>query len=270
MIIGNTKFDIGARTYIVGIVNLTPDSFYDGGKHNSINQAISYAEKLVSEGADIIEIGGESSRPGATPVEEEVELSRVLPILKELKKHINVPISIDTRRASVAEQAICLGASMINDFGCMKKDENMASVCSKYDVACCIMHNRDNMNYNNFIIDVISDLNEALDIALNAGMSHDKIILDPGVGFAKTVALNVAVIKNLEEFSKLKYPVLIGTSRKSFIGNILNLPLEERLEATLATTALAISKHCDFIRVHDVKANKRVCIITDEIVRGRH
>jgi len=126
------------------------------------------------------------------------------------------------------------------------------------------------MNYNNFIIDVISDLNEALDIALNAGIPHDKIILDPGVGFAKTVALNISVIKNLEEFSKLKYPVLIGTSRKSFIGNILNLPLEERLEATLATTALAISKHCDFIRVHDVQANKRVCIITDEIVRGRH
>ena len=270
IIIGNTKFDIGARTYIIGIVNLTPDSFYDGGKYNSIDKAISYAEKLISEGADIIEIGGESARPGATPVEEEVELSRVLPVLKELKKHINVPISIDTRRAPVAEQAIYLGASMINDFGCLKKHENMAAVCSKHNVTCCIMHNRNNMDYNNFIIDVISDLNESIDIALNAGIAHEKIIIDPGIGFAKTDALNISVMKNLEEFSKLKYPVLLGTSRKTFIGNILGLPQEERLEGTLATTALAISKHCDFIRVHDVKANKRVCIIADEIIRGRH
>lgn len=270
MYIGNTKFDIGERTYIVGIVNFTPDSFYDGGKYNTIDKAIAYAEKLTSEGADIIEIGGESTRPGAIPVEEEEELSRVLPILKELKKHINVPISIDTRRASVAERAICLGASLINDIGCLKKDENMAALCSKYNVTCCIMHNRNNMNYDNFIIDVINDLKESIEIALNAGISHENIIIDPGIGFAKTVAQNVAVMKNLEEFSKLKYPVLLGTSRKSFIGNILDLPQEERLEGTLATTALAISKHCDFIRVHDVKANKRVCMITDEIVRGRH
>ena len=270
MKIGSTLFDIGSRTFIVGILNVTPDSFFDGGIYITTEQAVIRAKKLVDEGADIIEIGGESSRPGYTPVEACVEIDRVLPVLKELTKTINVPISIDTCKSAVAEAALQNGASLINDISCFKQDPELAKVCAKHNAVCCVMHNRDNMNYNNFLLDVIDDLKDSVNSLVQAGVSHDNIIIDPGIGFAKTVSHNLEVMRNLSLFASLPYPIMVGTSRKSFIGRTLNLPVEERLEATIATTALAVSQYCDFIRVHDVQENKRAAVISDEIIRRRH
>jgi len=267
MKIGNKDFELGKRTYIMGILNVTPDSFSDGGMFNNIEMAVAHAKEMIAEGADIIDIGGESTRPNHTVVEEEEEIKRVVPIITALSKEIDVPISIDTYKGRVAECAIEAGASLINDVWGFKKDPYMAKVAAKYGVPCCLMHNRDNTDYNNLIEDILEDLKECIDIALKAGVKEENIILDPGIGFGKTYEQNLATMNKLEDLGKLGYSVLLGTSRKSMIGNALNLPVNERVEGTIATTVMGIMKGCDFVRVHDIKENKRAAMMTDAIVR---
>lgn len=267
MIIGNKNFELGERTYIMGILNVTPDSFSDGGKFNNIEEAVRHAKEMVDVGADIIDIGGESTRPNHTPVGEQEEVNRVIPIIEALKKEIHVPISIDTYKGKVAEMAIKAGASLINDVWGFKKDPYIAEVAAKYNVACCLMHNRENMDYNNLIQDMMIDLQESIKIALKAGVKEENIMIDPGIGFAKTIEQNLIVMNELEWFQELEYPILLGTSRKSMIGKTLDLPVEERVEGTIATTVIGIMKGCDFIRVHDIKENKRAAAMTDAIVR---
>lgn len=266
--IGSRKFALGQKTYIMGILNVTPDSFSDGGSYTNIEKALARARQMVDEGADILDIGGESTRPDHTFVPEGEELARVIPIIKAIKAEIDVPVSIDTYKAGVAKEAILAGASLINDVWGFKYDAKMAEVASKYGVACCLMHNRAKHKYRNLIEDILQDLQESIDIALRAGVNKQKIILDPGIGFAKTYEENLLVMKNLETFQQLGYPLLLGTSRKSMIGNTLNLPPSERVEGTIATTVLGIAKSCDFVRVHDIKENKRAAVMTDAILRA--
>ncbi|WP_123053863.1 dihydropteroate synthase [Clostridium sp. JN-1] len=269
MNIGNKTFNLGERTFIMGILNVTPDSFSDGGKFNNLDKALSHAEEMISQGADIIDVGGESTRPNHTPISAQEELSRVIPIIEALKARIEVPISIDTYKGAVAESAVKAGASLINDIWGLKKDKTMASAAAKYQVPCCIMHNRDNKNYDNLMKDIAVDLKESINLALDAGVKRENIIIDPGIGFAKSYEQNLTVMNELEKLKKLGFPMLLGTSRKSFIGKTLNLTTEERLEGTMATTVIGIIKGCDFIRVHDVLQNKRAAIMADAIVRRR-
>ena len=268
MRIGSQEFEIGKRTYIMGILNVTPDSFSDGGRFNDTLSAINHAKVMVAQGADIIDIGGESTRPGHAAVSEEEEIKRVIPIIEALKREIIIPISVDTYKGKVAELALEAGADMINDIWGFKKDVYIAQVAAKYNVPCCLMHNRDNKNYKNLIDDVIKDLEESIAIALRAGVKRGNIILDPGIGFAKTYKDNLKTMNNLEKLHSLGYPVLLGTSRKTMIGFAQGLNTSERLEGTLATTTIGIMKGCEFIRVHDIKENKRVCILTDATVRS--
>lgn len=267
MRIGNKEFQIGKKTYIMGILNVTPDSFSDGGKFNNLEIAIKHAKEMVAEGADIIDIGGESTRPNHKAVSKEEELRRVIPVIEALSKEIDIPISIDTYKGEVAEKAIKAGAALINDVWGFKKDPYIAEVAAKYNVPCCLMHNRDNTDYKNLMEDVLNDLKESLDIALKAGVKPENIMVDPGIGFAKTYEQNLIVMNHLEDLATLGYPVLLATSRKSMIGNALDLPSDQRLEGTIATTVLGIMKSCDFVRVHDVKENRRAAIMTDAIVR---
>lgn len=267
MKIGNKNFEIGKRTYMMGILNVTPDSFSDGGRFNGMEAAIAQAKKMVAEGVDIIDIGGESTRPGHDPVSEEEEIKRVVPIIEALCREIDVPISVDTYKGKVAELAVKAGAAMINDVWGFKMDPYIAKVAAKYNVPCCLMHNRDNRKYDNLIQDILVDLEESIQIALSAGVKSENIILDPGIGFAKSYEDNLKTMNNLEKLNKLGYPVLLGTSRKSMIGFAMDLPVGERLEGTLATTAIGIMKGCEFIRVHDILENKRVCAMTDAICR---
>ncbi|CAG7839386.1 dihydropteroate synthase [Clostridium novyi B str. ATCC 27606] len=267
MKIGSKTFELGKQTYIMGILNATPDSFSDGGKFNNIEKAINHAKEMINAGADIIDIGGESTRPNHVPVDEEEEIKRVIPIIKALSQEIDVPISIDTYKGRVAELAIKAGASLINDVWGFKKDDNIARIAAKYDVACCLMHNRTNKNYNNFIEDVLCDLQESIDIALKAGVKKEKIMIDPGFGFAKTPEQNLQIMNELEKLHNLGYPILLGTSRKSTIGSVLDLPVNERVEGTIATTVIGIMKGCDFVRVHDVKENLRAAVMTNAILK---
>ncbi|SHI89644.1 Dihydropteroate synthase [Clostridium cavendishii DSM 21758] len=267
MKIGNTEFNIGERTYVMGILNVTPDSFSDGGKFNVLDKAMEHAFQMINEGVDIIDIGGESTRPNHTKVLEDEEIKRVVPIIKALREKSDIPISIDTYKGKVAEEAILVGANLINDVWGFKKDTYMAKVAAKYGVQCCLMHNRDNTDYDDIIEDMKKDLEESIKIALDAGVKKENIILDPGIGFAKTYEQNLEVLNRLEELNSLGYPILLGTSRKSVIGLTLNLDASERLEGTLATTTLGIMKGCDFVRIHDVLQNKRVCVMTDAMVR---
>lgn len=265
--IGNKEFELGKKTHIMGILNVTPDSFSDGGSFNSVDRALKHAEEMISLGADIIDIGGESTRPGHIIVSEEEEIERVLPVIRALKLNFDIPISIDTYKAKVAEAAVKEGADLINDVWGFKKDPLMAKIAAKLQVPCCLMHNRDNTNYSDLMKDILCDLQESIDIALEAGVKPYNIIIDPGIGFAKTYTQNLAVMNNLEKLTTLGFPVLLATSRKSMIGNTLNLPPKERVEGTVATTVIGIMKGCDFVRVHDVLENKRAIMMTDAIVR---
>lgn len=268
MRIGNKDFILGERTYIMGILNVTPDSFSDGGKFNCVDAALEQVRKMIEDGVDIIDIGGESTRPNHTPVEEEEEVNRVVPIIKAIREKYDVPISIDTYKGKVAEAAIKAGADLINDVWGFKMDAYMAEVAAKYDVPCCLMHNRDNSEYTNIIEDMIKDLETSIEIALKAGVKKENIILDPGLGFAKTYEQNLFVMNNLEKLNRVGYPILLGTSRKSMIGLTLDLPVNERVEGTVATTVMGIMKGCDFVRVHDIKENKRAAVMTDKILRA--
>lgn len=268
MKIGNKYIDFNERTYVMGILNITPDSFSDGGKYDEVLEAVKRAKEMVEQGADIIDIGGESTRPGARYVSEEEEINRVVPIIKAIKEEVDVLISIDTYKSKTAEEAIKAGADIVNDVWGFKKDLNMANVVAKYNVPCVLMHNRENIPYKNLMKDVVEDLIESINIALDAGVSISNIILDPGIGFAKTYDENLKVMNNLEDIVRLGYPVLLATSRKSMIGIALNLPVDERVEGTIATTVLGIMKGCSMVRVHDIKENKRACIMTDKILKN--
>lgn len=266
MIIGTKTFDTDNQMYIMGILNVTPDSFSDGGKFNTLDTALYQAEKMILEGADILDIGGESTRPGYTMITDTEEIERTAPVIEKLKEHFDIPVSIDTYKSSVAEAAIISGADLVNDIWGFKHDPQMAPIVSRYGKACCLMHNRPGTHYNDFLADVLTDLQDSIDIALNAGISKDNIILDPGVGFAKTYELNLEIIQKIELLKTLGYPVLLGTSRKSVIGLTLNLPSNERLEGTLATTIYGMMKGCSFVRVHDIKENKRAITMLNAIL----
>lgn len=266
MNIGNKEFKLGERTYVMGILNVTPDSFSDGGKFNEVEIALRRVEEMISQGADIIDVGGESTRPNFTVVEFDDEINRVIPVIKAIKEKFDITVSIDTYKAKTAEEAIKAGADIINDVWGFKKDNNMAAVASKYNVPCVLMHNREDKPYENLMEDIKNDLLESIKIAIDAGVKKENIILDPGIGFAKTYEENLIVMKNLREIRDMGYPVLLGTSRKSMIGNTLNLPVGQRVEGTVATTVMGIISGCEFIRVHDVLENKRACIMTDKIL----
>lgn len=269
MKIGNKEFKLGERTYIMGILNVTPDSFSDGGKFNEVEAAVKRAEELIKDGADIIDIGGESTRPNFDVVEADEEIRRVVPIIKAIKEKFDITISIDTYKAVTAEAAINAGADIINDVWGFKKDKNMANVAAQYNVPCILMHNRESIPYNNLMQDVMMDLVESINIALDAGVKRENIILDPGIGFAKTYEENLIVMNNIEKIKELRLPILLGTSRKSMIGITLDLPVNERVEGTIATTVMGIMKGCEFIRVHDVLENKRAAVMTDAILKSK-
>ena len=264
MIIGNKEFK--DRTYVMGILNVTPDSFSDGGTHNTIDTALKHTEKMINEGADIIDVGGESTRPGYTMISDDEEISRVAPVIEKLKANFDIPISIDTYMSAVAEAAAQAWADLINDIWGFKYDEKIAEVTAKHNLACCLMHNRKEANYNNYMGDVINDLKESINIAQKYGVDKNKIVLDPGVGFAKSYEQNLEIINKLEALDVLGYPVLLGTSRKSVIALTLNLPVNERVEGTIATSVIAVMKNSLFVRVHDVKENKRAILMTEKIL----
>jgi dihydropteroate synthase len=253
----------------MGILNITPDSFSDGGSYNELDAAVNHARKMVANGADIIDIGGESTRPGHIQVSVEEEIKRVVPIIEAISAEINVPISIDAYRAKTVEAAIKAGAHIINDIWGAKYEPEMAKVAAETGVPIILMHNRDNRNYTHFIRDVIQDIQESIFICKKAGVQDDKIILDPGIGFAKDVELNIEMMRELDKFVGLGYPVLLGTSKKSMIGQIMDLPVEERLEGTGATVCYGIQKGCHIMRVHDVKEISRMAKMMDVLVGRR-
>ncbi len=264
---GKHYLPFGQRTYIMGILNVTPDSFSDGGMYNSIDKAIERAKEMTTEGADIIDVGGESTRPGAEPVPLEEELRRVIPVLERLVKEVDVPISIDTYKAEVARRALEVGVHIINDVWGLKKDPNMAEVVAEYDVPIIVMHNKENNTYTDLMAEIISSLRESIQIGEKAGIRPENIIIDPGIGFAKDTEQSLRVMRNMKQLKSLGKPILLGTSRKSMIGNTLNLPVTERIEGTAATVALSIVQGVDIVRVHDVKEMTRVVRMTDAIAR---
>ena len=266
MIIGNTTFDED-KTYVCGILNVTPDSFSDGGKFNKLDAALYHAEEMIEEGAMLIDIGGESTRPGYTMISDEEEIERVVPVIEALKSRFDVPLSLDTYKSNVAKAGIESGIDLINDIWGLKYDKAMAKVVADSGLPICIMHNRDNTDYTDFMTDVVSDLKESVDMAITAGIERDKLILDPGVGFAKNLEQNIIVMKELERLNCFKLPILLGTSRKSVIGLTLDLPKDERVEGTLVTTVLAVIKGCMFVRVHDVKENIRTIKMAEALFK---
>lgn len=268
MKIGNKIFEPSEKTYVMGILNVTPDSFSDGGSYTSIDKAMEQTEKMIQQGADIIDVGGESTRPGHVQIGDEEEIKRVVPVIREIKKKFDIPISIDTYKSAVAKAALEAGADLLNDIWGFRYDEKMAELAAEYDVPVCLMHNRDNLDYDDFMEDVKKDLQISLDIAEKYGVKKENIMLDPGVGFGKTYEQNLMVMNHLEEIVDMGYPVLLGTSRKSVIGLTLDLPVDEREEGTLATSVLGAIKGCQFVRVHDVEKNVRALKMTDAILHS--
>ena len=266
MIIGNRVFETEHKTYIMGILNVTPDSFSDGGKFAQMDAALYHAEEMIRDGADIIDVGGESTRPGHTVISDDEEISRVAPVIEAIKSRMDIPVSIDTYKGKVTEAALKAGADLVNDIWGFKFDHKVAELTAQYGVACCLMHNRTEPVYRDYLRDVVADLKECVRIAKDAGVSDDKIILDPGVGFGKTYQMNLEIINHVDILHNLGFPILLGTSRKSVIGQTLNLPTDQRVEGTLATTVLGVLKGCAFVRVHDVKENKRVIQMTEAIL----
>jgi dihydropteroate synthase len=263
------ELELGARTIIMGILNITPDSFSDGGEYLAPHKAVERAEQMVREGADIIDIGGESTRPGFVKVSVEEELQRVIPVIKAISRELNVPISIDTYKAEVARQALEAGAHIVNDVWGGKAEPDILRVAAEYDCPVILMHNRTDMNYGDFLQDVLADLQTSIALAGQAGIRAEQIVLDPGIGFAKQLEHNLWLMNHLEALTALGYPVLLGTSRKSMIRSVLQLPVDDVIEGTAATVALGIAQGCEIMRVHDVKAMKRVSVMADAIVKSR-
>jgi dihydropteroate synthase len=275
---GNTEFRWGERTYVMGIINVSPDSF-SGDGITDLKAASAQAHRFISEGADILDIGGESTRPGASPVLVEEEIRRVIPVIERLSSEVSVPLSVDTYKSEVAAQAIRAGATIINDQWGLKYDSRLAELAAEHGVPIILMSNqrdkggydagiqRDIAYYDDLMTEVTSSLNNSLDLAAKLGVPPENIIIDPGIGFGKSWRQELEIIRRLDELQGLGRPILIGPSRKSFIGMILDLPASERLEGTAAAVAIGIAKGADIVRVHDVQQMVRVCRVSDAIVR---
>jgi len=262
---GGKPLKVGKRPRVMGIINVTPDSFSDGGLHYRVENAIQRAFQMVEEGADIIDVGGESSRPGSDPVEAKVEIGRIVPIISRLSRELPVPISVDTTKSEVAQAALDAGAGMINDISGLHWDLKLADLAARYKVPIVLMHTRgkpktmqQDIQYTSLISEILRYLKEGIEVAMASGVPEDQIIVDPGIGFGKTLENNLEIMNNLFELSVLKKPIMLGASRKTFIGKVLGLDVDQRLEGTLATTAYGIMHGADIIRVHDVKENVRV------------
>ncbi|MDV6378993.1 dihydropteroate synthase [Sporosarcina sp. GW1-11] len=265
---GETTIKFAEETVIMGILNVTPDSFSDGGKFDGHDLALTHARQMLVDGAKIIDIGGESTRPGHTPVSLEEELERVVPVIELLTKELGCVISIDTYKAAVAEAAIQAGASIINDVWGAKREPEIAEVAARYGVPIILMHNRDNREYELPFMDaVVADLQDSIEIAKAAGVSEDMIWLDPGIGFAKDTEQNILAMQGLPAIAELGYPVLLGTSRKKMIGNVLAVPVDERVEGTGATVCYGIEHGCHIMRVHDVKEISRMVKMMDVLTK---
>ena len=258
------KLDFAKKTFVMGILNVTPDSFSDGGKYNSVDNAVKHALEMVADGADIIDIGGESTRPGHTPISAEEELKRIIPAIKAIRSEVDVLISVDTFKSEVARAAIEAGAHIINDIWGAQYDPEIARVAAEFNVPIILMHNRkDEVYSNNFWADAKSDLEKSIQIVREAGVKDEYIWLDPGIGFAKSHEQNIEMMKALPQLVDMGYPVLLATSRKRMIGTVLDLPVEERLEGTGATCCYGVGKGCHIVRVHDVKPIARMMKMMD-------
>lgn len=263
---GPYTLDFTHKTMIMGILNVTPDSFSDGGKYNDTDRAVVHARQMIADGADILDIGGESTRPGHERISDEEEIRRVVPAIGAISKEVQVPISIDTYKSKVAKSAVEAGAAIINDIWGAKVDPEIADVAAETGVPIILMHNRNDRNYSNFIRDVLNDLYESITIAKKAGVNDDQIILDPGIGFAKDLRENLEMMRHLDTLVSLGYPVLLGTSKKSMIGGVLDLPVSERTEGTGATVCYGIQKGCQIVRIHDVKEMSRMAKMMDAMM----
>lgn len=264
---------LGKRTLVMGILNVTPDSFSDGGKYLDLKQALSQAERMIEEGADLLDIGGESTRPGIVPISAEEEWSRLEPVLKELIPRISVPVSIDTYKAEVAEKSLAAGAHIINDIWGLQGDPDMAQVVGKYHAPVIVMHNQEGTSFHQLMGDMIAFFRRSIQLAEENGLSGDEIIVDPGIGFGKTREQDIEVMSRLDELKNLGHPILLAASRKRMIGNVLDLPVDQRVEGTIATSVVGVAAGVDMIRVHDVLANRRAIDMADAIyrkLRGRN
>lgn len=249
----------------MGILNVTPDSFSDGGKYSFLENAVAHAKKMVQEGADIIDVGGESTRPGHKQISVEEEIARVVPVIKAIKEELNIVLSIDTYKSEVAEAAVAAGADIINDIWGAKYDPAIAGVAAKHQVPIILMHNRDDTSYTDFWNEVKRDMEESITVALKAGVPNEQIWLDPGIGFGKNTLQNIEMMQLLDRFVGLGYPVLLGTSRKSLVGKVLGVPVSERLEGSLATVCYGAGKGCSIVRVHDVVETVRALKMIDTL-----
>ncbi len=272
-LIGNTRFVWGSRTFVMGIVNMTPDSFSGDGVGCDVEAAVSQALRFEAWGVDIVDIGGESTRPpgfyvGSKPVSADEESMRVIPVITALASALRIPISVDTSKAEVARHGVAAGAAMINDVWGLRRDPEMAAVAVETGVPVVLMHNQDGTEYDDLVPDVIGGLRGLVEGALDAGVPEERIMLDPGIGFGKTTEQSLEVLRRLHEFASLGRPILTGTSRKSSIGKVLDLPVDERIEGTASTVALSIAGGADIVRVHDVREMVRVARMSDAIVRG--
>ena len=267
MKIGNKNFDLKNDCYIMGILNFTPDSFSDGGKWNDMDSALRHVEEMIHEGAAIIDIGGESTRPGHIQITEQEEIERIVPVIRAVKERFDVPVSIDSYKGSVVEAALDCGADMVNDVWGFKYDAKVAEAAAKYDVPVCLMHNRDNSDYTDFVSEWLADMRGCIDIAKAHGVNMDKIVMDPGFGFGKKPEHNLMAMHHIDRMKELGLPVLLGTSRKSTLGLILDLPVDQRVEATIATTVYGVAQGVSIIRVHDVKENYRAMKTMQAIIR---
>lgn len=275
MIIGNKEFDTKSNVYVMGILNFTPDSFSDGSKYNTLDKALIQVERMINEGADIIDVGGESTRPGHIQISEEEEIDRVVPLIKAIKDRFDIPVSIDTYKANVAVEAFKAGADLLNDIWGLLYEKNiidgenkLAKYAKDYNVAVCLMHNDiEQMRENNMDI-VIDRLQKSVDEALKYGINKDKIMLDPGIGFVKSYENNLYVMKHMEKLNQLGYPILLGTSRKSMIGLATGEDVNNRVAGTVATTVLGVEKGATFVRVHDVRENVQAIKMTKAIMNA--
>lgn len=267
MRIGKREFDTEQHTYVMGILNVTPDSFSDGGKYENVDEALKRTEEMIAQGMDILDVGGESTRPGYTMISDEEEARRVMPVIEAVKARFDIPVSLDTCKSRVAQWGIQAGADLINDIWGLKYDRQMAAVIAGAQLPCLLMHNRRSAVYGELLEEVKADLAESLEIAQKAGIHRDRIILDPGIGFAKNPEQNLKIIQNLEQLKELGCPVLLAASRKSVIGLTLALPAAERLEGTLVTTVFGVLKGCAFVRVHDIRENLRAIKMTEAILK---
>ena len=268
MKIGSKTFDDKNKTYIMGILNITPDSFSDGGKFLKKDNALFRAEQMIKEGCDIIDIGAESTRPGFIPVSEIEEINRLIEPLREIKKRFDVPVSIDTYKEGVARTVLLEGADMINDISGILKDDGAARAAAEAGASYCYMHNRLDTGYRNLMNDVLNEMSEGINRALSVGISRERLMIDPGIGFGKTPDQNLVVLKHLNSFLDLGFPVLVGASRKSVIGKATGLDVLERLEGTLAVTVMCVLSGMSFVRVHDIKENRRVIEMTEAVINS--